>query len=61
VALSGLFLSLEDGGSQMLGLNNRRLLSPEHEGGYTKAVCEGFEIARECLMQAITTPQVSHQ
>jgi hypothetical protein len=34
VVLRGLSSGLTHGGHQMLGLNSRRLLSPEHEGGY---------------------------
>jgi hypothetical protein len=33
VALRGLYLGLTHGGHQMFGLNSRRLLSPEQEGG----------------------------
>jgi hypothetical protein len=33
VAFSELSLSIEHGGYQMLRLNSRGLLSPEHEGG----------------------------
>jgi hypothetical protein len=45
VASSGLFSNLEHDRCQMLGLNSRGLLSPEHRG--VRRGCEGVESTRK--------------
>jgi hypothetical protein len=60
VASSGLFLSLEHSGCQMLGLNSRGLSSPKHERCNAKVGTEVYE--RTKTVNAINnSSEVSHQ